>query len=191
MAVSLTSNQILKELSISRSTFYYLLKNKLISIPTTENGRYIWSEESFDDLRKSLKLKELTENAEEPKYKTTKINNRRYLGNKYKLLDFITSTVKRECVGVNTVADIFAGTGSVASAFIDKKLITNDLLYFNYICHIAWFGSEKYDEKKIQNLICYYNAVCPTQDNYMSTDSDNLVKYISEPWVLSLPVTPQ
>ena len=168
MAVSLTSNQILKELSISRSTFYYLLKNKLISIPTTENGRYIWSEESLGDLRKTLQLKELSANIEEPKYKTTKINNRRYLGNKYKLLDFITSTVEQECVGINTVADIFAGTGSVASAFIDKKLITNDLLYFNYICHIAWFGSEKYDEKKIQNLICYYNVVCPTQDNYMS-----------------------
>ncbi|MBR5388549.1 MAG: DNA adenine methylase [Clostridia bacterium] len=168
MAVSLTSNQILKELSISRSTFYYLLKNKLISIPTTKNGRYIWSEETIDDLRKTLQLRDLSENIEEPQYKTTKINNRRYLGNKYKLLDFITSTVERECMGINTVADIFAGTGSVASAFINKKLITNDILYFNHICHIAWFGAEKYNEEKIQNLICYYNAVCPTKENYMS-----------------------
>ena len=70
--------------------------------------------------------------------KTTKINNRRYLGNKYKLLDFIKSTIASECQGINTVADIFAGTGSVASAFTDKKLITNDILYFNYICHVAW-----------------------------------------------------
>ena len=80
MAVSLTSNQILKELSISRSTFYYLLKNKLISIPTTKNGRYIWSEETIDDLRKTLQLRDLSENIEEPQYKTTKINNKRCLG---------------------------------------------------------------------------------------------------------------
>lgn len=100
--------------------------------------------------------------------KTTKINNRRYLGNKYKLLDFIKSTIAFECQGINTVADIFAGTGSVASAFTDKKLITNDILYFNYICHVAWFGSQKYNEPKIEAIICYYNLVQPQEENYMS-----------------------
>ena len=173
MPVALTSNEILKELSISRSTFYYLLKNNLISISTTDSGRYIWSEETIEDLRKTLQLRVEPEKVDELKYKTTKINNRRYLGNKYKLLEFITSTVKRECVGVNTVADIFAGTGSVASAFANKKLITNDILYFNYICHIAWFGAEHYDEEKIKNLICYYNAIQPTTENYMSLNFSN------------------
>jgi len=100
--------------------------------------------------------------------KTTKINNRRYLGNKYKLLDFIKSTIVAECQGINTVADIFAGTGSVASAFTDKKLITNDILYFNYICHVAWFGSQKYNESKIEALVCYYNLAQPQEENYMS-----------------------
>lgn len=100
--------------------------------------------------------------------KTTKINNRRYLGNKYKLLDFIKSTIAAECQGINTVADIFAGTGSVASAFTDKKLITNDILYFNYICHVAWFGSQKYNEPKIEALVCYYNLAQPQEENYMS-----------------------
>lgn len=100
--------------------------------------------------------------------KTTKINNRRYLGNKYKLLDFIKSTIASECQGINTVADIFAGTGSVASAFTDKKLITNDILYFNYICHVAWFGSQKYNEPKIESLVCYYNLAQPQEENYMS-----------------------
>ena len=172
MAQSITSADILKELNIKRSTFYYLLKNNLVSIPTTETGRYAWNNEVVEQLKIIL-----SEPQEEikfmPEIKTTKINNRRYLGNKYKLLDFITSTVKRECEGVNTVADIFAGTGSVASAFADKKLITNDILYFNYICHIAWFGSEKYDESKIKELICYYNAVTPQQDNYMSLNFAN------------------
>ena len=100
--------------------------------------------------------------------KTTKINNRRYLGNKYKLLDFIKSAIASECQGINTVADIFAGTGSVASAFTDKKLITNDILYFNYICHVAWFGSQKYNEPKIESLVCYYNLAQPQEENYMS-----------------------
>ena len=102
------------------------------------------------------------------KMKTTKINNRRYLGNKYKLLDFIKNTIASACQGINTVADIFAGTGSVASAFTDKKLITNDILYFNYICHVAWFGSQKYNESKIEALVCYYNIAQPQEENYMS-----------------------
>ena len=102
------------------------------------------------------------------KMKTTKINNRRYLGNKYKLLDFIKNTIASACQGINTVADIFAGTGSVASAFTDKKLITNDILYFNYICHVAWFGSQKYNEPKVETLVCYYNLVQPQEENYMS-----------------------
>lgn len=66
-----------------------------------------------------------------------KINNRRYLGNKYKLLDFILEIVNRECKDVKTVFDVFAGTGSVASAFIDKKLVTNDILYSNYLSHVC------------------------------------------------------
>lgn len=169
MPSALSSNEILKELNISRSTFYYLLKHHLIELPTTSTGRYVWDEKSISQLKTILK-EALADNTavSEPAYKTTQINNRRYLGNKYKLLDFIKSTVNRECSAINTVADIFAGTGSVASAFSDKKLITNDLLYFNYICHVAWFGSQKYDKEKIIDLVCFYNAVQPDEENYMS-----------------------
>ena len=81
------------------------------------------------------------------------INNRRYLGNKYKLLPFITEVIEKECENVNTVADIFAGTGAVASAFTDRKIITNDIMYSNYICHVAWFSSEDYSEDKIIIII--------------------------------------
>ena len=56
-------------------------------------------------------------------YKTSLINNRRYLGNKYKLLPFITKVVENECDGIDSIADIFAGTGAVSSAFTDKKII--------------------------------------------------------------------
>lgn len=62
-------------------------------------------------------------------YKTSLINNRRYLGNKYKLLPFITNVVNEECGEIQSIADIFAGTGAVSSAFMDKIIITNDLMY--------------------------------------------------------------
>ena len=48
----------------------------------------------------------------EKTYKTSLINNRRYLGNKYKLLSFITGVVNEECADIETVADIFAGTST-------------------------------------------------------------------------------
>lgn len=102
------------------------------------------------------------------KLKTCKINNKRYLGNKYKLLDFIRNVVDKECSDVEVVADIFAGTGAVASAFEDKILITNDILYSNYICHLAWFGKQKYSLLKIKDLIQYYNSISVSKDNYMS-----------------------
>ena len=172
MGATLTSSEVLRKLNLSRSTFYYMLKNNMVSVPTTDSGRYIWDEELLASLKEKMASLSREEPAEPP-YKTTNINNRRYLGNKYKLLDFIRGTIDAECPDITTVADIFAGTGSVASAFSDKKIITNDLLYFNHLCHIAWFGSEKYDEEKIKNLICFYNAVKPIEDNYMSTNFAN------------------
>lgn len=105
--------------------------------------------------------------------KTCKINNKRYLGNKYKLLDFIKEIVSNECKDTNIFADIFAGTGVVSSAFMDKKLIINDILYSNYICHIAWFDSQKYSNKKVKEYLKYYNDIKITTDNYMSENFAN------------------
>ncbi len=108
------------------------------------------------------------EEKREPPYKTIRIHNRRYLGNKYKLLPFIKDIVETHCEDIRTVADIFSGTGAVASAFTDRKLITNDILYSNYICHVAWFGAEAYSEEKIIALIMGYNLLEIKEDNYMS-----------------------
>lgn len=102
-----------------------------------------------------------------------KINNRRYMGNKYKLLPFIRETVDNHCQNIKSFADVFAGTGSVSSAFLDKKIITNDNMYSNYICHVAWFGCSKYDEKKIEDYLTYYNKEQVFEDNYMSLNFSN------------------
>ena len=77
------------------------------------------------------------------------------------------------CKNINTVADIFAGTGAVASAFKDKKIITNDLMYSNYISHVAWFGSEDYSEDKILDYILHYNALEIDEENYMTENFAN------------------
>lgn len=101
------------------------------------------------------------------------INNRRYLGNKYKLNEFIKNTIQQECGDFKTFADLFAGTGSVASMFQDKHLITNDILFSNYVCHQTWFGTEKYSKTKIANYIKKYNTTTIYKENYISKNYSN------------------
>lgn len=170
-----SATQIAKKLDISRSYLYYLKENGIIELEVNEKGRTIWTEAVYNQLKEYIKKCNSDEKLTEVKtpYKTTKINNRRYLGNKYKLLPFITRVVEEECENINTVADIFAGTGAVASAFTDKKIITNDLMYSNYICHVAWFSSEAYSEEKVIELVMHYNSMIVEEDNYMSENFAN------------------
>ncbi len=100
--------------------------------------------------------------------KELRIQNRRYLGSKAKLVTEIRTIVKRYCKGATVFADVFAGTGVVAAAFPEMRLITNDILFSNYICHQAWFLPDIYSHQKVEQLIRIYNAACPSQDNYMS-----------------------
>lgn len=106
-------------------------------------------------------------------YKTSLINNRRYLGNKYKLLPFITKVVNEECEKIESVADIFAGTGAVSSAFTDKIITTNDLMYSNFICNLAWFGAQEYNPQLIIDYIVHYNSYVDFEANYMTDNFAN------------------
>lgn len=121
--------------------------------------------------------------------KQLQINNRRYLGNKFALSDFIQTTVKQYCQNVNSICDIFSGTGSVANLFLDKQIITNDILYSNYISHCAWFLPQDYDDKKIIDLIQNFNQIQTDENNYMrqnfsdtffSADNCSKIGYIRE-----------
>ena len=96
------------------------------------------------------------------------IQNRRYLGNKFKLLNFIKSIVDENCSGIETVADIFSGTGSVASVLTVKTLIMNDLLYSNYLCNIAWFNNDIIRINFLEELIGEYNQETAFVENYMT-----------------------
>lgn len=98
----------------------------------------------------------------------TKINNRRYLGNKYRILTFIKQIISENCGDFESFADIFAGTGAVSSAYTDKILYTNDILYSNYLCHLTWFSDEAFDISKIENYINLYNSEISFEENYMT-----------------------
>ena len=100
--------------------------------------------------------------------KTTKINNRRYLSNKYRLLPFINDVIAKECGKFETFADIFAGTGAVSSSYTDKILYTNDILYSNYLCHLTWFSDKPFDITKIERYIEFFNTELSYEDNYMT-----------------------
>ena len=102
-----------------------------------------------------------------------KINNRRYIGCKAKLLDFIYSTVATYSKpDYKVFADIFAGTGVVGNYFADKgyKVIINDTLYSNVVAYTAWLGEGKIDHDKISNILKHVNSIdgANLESNYFS-----------------------
>lgn len=104
---------------------------------------------------------------------TFNISSRRYLGNKAKLLPFIQNIVKKNCKGIKSIADIFSGTGSVASIFIDKTIYTNDILQSNYIGNLAWFSPQEFDRKKIEQILREFNTYDKLENNYMTENFSN------------------
>jgi adenine-specific DNA-methyltransferase len=99
-----------------------------------------------------------------------KINQRRYLGNKTKVLDLIKKVIDENIKGFFSFCDIFAGSGSVGAFFNDKnkKIIANDFLYHNFVILKAFLSDEKFDEKKIFELIDELNSLNSNEDNYFS-----------------------
>ena len=102
--------------------------------------------------------------------KSFKINNRRYLGSKTKLLSFIHETIQKEGIAFDSLLDLFAGTGSVADSFNngEHKIIVNDILECNRCSFNAFFGQEVIDENKLKTYIESFNSVQPSEDNYFS-----------------------
>ena len=161
---TLTTAEVCKKFGISRSGLYCLRASGEVSFPTKHAHQYLWTRTDVEALQTAL-TKPTKAEVNKPKYNTTNINNRRYLGNKYRLLPFITRIVTENCPNIASVADIFAGTGAVSFAFSNKRLITNDIMYSNYICHLAWFGTETVDLEKIQKYNGKYEGALNTREN--------------------------
>ncbi len=112
--------------------------------------------------------------------KTISINNRRYIGSKFRMLDFINETMQKEKIEYSSFLDLFGGTGIVGDYFNDQKtkIYINDLLKSNYISYLAWFGNDKIDKNKIKQFIGRYNSLNNIEDNYFSLNFSNT--YFSE-----------
>lgn len=91
------------------------------------------------------------------------IENRRYLGSKSRLLSFIEETTTPYLNDIDSVADIFAGTGVVADLYkrLNKKIIINDLLHSNYVSYVTWFGTMPVSLKKIKKYLIELNNIKP------------------------------
>ena len=108
------------------------------------------------------------------------LNNRRYIGNKQKLSDWIFSIIDKECKG-NSFFDVFAGSGSMSEIACKKydKVIMNDFLLSNYIIYLGFFDPSVFNKKKIDNAINHYNKldVAKLNQNYFSKNFGS--KYFS------------
>lgn len=92
------------------------------------------------------------------------IENRRYLGAKSRMLDFISQTIQPYMSHVDSVADIFAGTGVVSDMFSRKyhvNLIVNDILHSNYVSYMTWFDNTPVSTRKIKNHLIELNNITP------------------------------
>ncbi len=109
------------------------------------------------------------------------LQNRRYIGNKYKLTNWIFSILNKEC-SEDSFADIFAGTGAVgatASKYFNQ-IVLNDFLYSNYIIYKAFFEKGHWDQSKIKSIINDYNNINSEDldENYFSENFGK--KYFSK-----------
>ena len=109
------------------------------------------------------------------------LHNRRYIGNKYKLIEWIFSILDKECKG-NSFVDIFAGTGVVAAVASKhfNEIILNDFLYSNHAIYKAFFDKGNWNQEKINNIIKDYNNINreDLDENYFSINFGG--KYFSK-----------
>lgn len=105
------------------------------------------------------------------------IQNRRYIGNKYKLMSWIKELIQNNCPNCKSFFDVFAGTGSVTDyLFSDyQRFIVNDFLYSNNIIYNAFFLNEKYDLDKLNAIKDEYKKIDinKLKDNYVSLNFGN------------------
>lgn len=108
------------------------------------------------------------------KSNTFQLQNRRYLGNKHKLLGFIEDIVSEKCNRIKSFCDIFAGTGVVGERFNKPEInvISNDILFSNYACLKTFLGTST-NIDKISEKIKFLNNIQTTEDNYFSKHFGN------------------
>lgn len=103
-----------------------------------------------------------------------KLQSRRYLGCKSKLIDYIHEIVEEHCCGIDSVLDIFGGTGVVGYSFTDEYAVSiNDNLESNVCAYHTFFSNQRFSQKKIIEIIQHYNDIQPKEENYFSINFGN------------------
>ena len=97
--------------------------------------------------------------------------NRRYTGSKYKLSNWISQLIQKNCTGLS-FCDLFAGTATVSYTMLDyfDKVYINDFLFSNEIIYRAFFEQKSYNTKKLESIKEYFNTLdlSKIRDNYIS-----------------------
>ena len=171
----LKTQEIIEKYQISRQSLYNWFNDGKITRPQkNERSAYIWTEENEKEIIAMISEEQPANYLISKRQEKLKIGNRRYLGSKQKMLDFISRVVSENISEFETVADIFGGTGVVANLFREqgKKVIVNDILYSNFISFNAWFGNEEADMIKIEYIIDELNSLKPKK-GYVSQNFGN------------------
>ena len=167
-------------------SFYEKLK-------TQNNGLDYLAEGAQGTLFDSLEIEKLTYGISAEKIQETyfhipkisenyfQLHNRRYIGNKHKLIKWIFSVLDKECEG-KSFTDIFAGTGVVAAVAGQHfdEITLNDFLFSNQTIYKAFFGNGNWDRKKINSIVKDYNNINgeDLDENYFSLNFGG--KYFSK-----------
>jgi len=131
-----------------------------------------------DNFQNQLSKRNLEKNSNKIPFQ---LYNRRYIGSKYKLIDWIFFILNKECKG-KSFTDIFAGTGIVGAVANNyfEEIVLNDFLYSNYVIYKAFFGKGDWSSKKINSIINNYNDINgeDLDENYFSINFGG--KYFSK-----------
>lgn len=102
------------------------------------------------------------------------IQNRRYIGCKYRLLPFIEEVIEKHCPGCQTFADLFGGTGVVAYCFNDRyRIIINDILLCNYFVYQAFLSPLECSMNTLSAIVERFNTMSCGKENYYSVNFAN------------------
>lgn len=169
--MNLSTKMVEKKFNITRQTLHNWINEGLLAPPKKDfRNWYSWSEQDIKTVQNIIEKKTADNNSYKINESLLKIENRRYLGSKQKMLDFISEVVENNVPEIETVADIFGGTGVVSDLFRKqgKKIIINDILHSNVVSYNTWFGNEKINYNKVVSIIEELNNIIPDSDNYVS-----------------------
>jgi len=120
------------------------------------------------------------------------VQNRKYIGSKYNLLDFIAGVVAEQAPEARRLADPFAGSGVVAYHFASRgmQVLAGDYLYHNYLALRCFLGGRpgEVDWERVAELIAELDGLRPEQgycyhefgDSYFTRENAGRIDAIRE-----------